>query len=245
MIHKLFQKLPIPFAQIPEPSQSDIQKEPTYRRASVDFVYKNGGDLAKYFLKEVEKLGIITDFTRMMCQRSPIVKNKFPSPPNWHVDRMPGTRFNLKEHLTNLIPGVIACICSPDKIETTEFICDGELILEEPDITEAVHKSGQYLQNNEGLMNWTTEQIENQLKKGSVKKASIEPNTIYKYDSSYFHKPPGFSHDGGYRIILRLNTPPKNFPHKIATNDFIIPGDAFYFTVSEDEKIWHKHTFNA
>ena len=243
MVHRLLQKLPEIIGKLPEPTQEDILNEPTYRRATPDFVFSNGGQFAKYFLTKADEIGLISDSSRIMCQRSPILKGAYPSPPNWHVDRMPGTAFNLNEHLNDPIPGAIASICSLDKIETTEFLFDGAITLNEPDSTEAFHKPGQYLEENQGLMNWTTDQIENQLNAGTVQKTSINPNAIYKYDSTYFHKPPGFIHDGGYRMIIRVNTPSKNFPHSIPINNHLLSDDKFFFTVSEDGSIWHKHAY--
>ena len=243
MIHRIKQKLPKIIGHLPEVTQNDILEEKSFRRASADFAYKSGGSLVKLFLNIVDGLGLVNEQSRLMCQCSPIVKGAYPSPPNWHIDRMPGTQFNLIEHITQPVTGAIVCICSKDIIETTEFISDGEVILNEPDATDRVHLPGQYLKDDKGMMNWTTGQIDQLLAKGSIQKKSIQANAIYDYDSTCFHKCPEFVHDGGYRIILRVNTPPENFEHDIATRNEIIKEKEYYFRVSEDRNSWQKFAY--
>ena len=123
---------------------------------------------------------------------------------------MPGTDFNLGEHLADPVTGVIACVCSADRVQTAEFLYDGDVLLEELAETTAVHHAGQYLAEDEGEINWTTPQIDAQLQQRELSKQAITPNRLYFYDSTQFHRPPEFSLDGGYRMFLRVNTPPAN-----------------------------------
>ena len=243
MIHKIKQKLPEKIDGLGHVSQEDIINENTYRRASADFVSEFGGRLGKLFLEKTVAMGIINERSRFMCQRSPIVKGAYPSPPNWHIDRMPGSKFNLIEHLTQPVSGAIVSICSEEIVETTEFISEGYILLDEPVNTNKVHKPGQYLEDDEGEMNWTTEQIENQLRSGLLSKERIEPNAIYSYDSTFFHKCPQFSHKGGYRIIMRVNTPPADFPYSIPTDNRILGDNEVYFTLNEENNRWKKYQF--
>ncbi len=236
--HVVPQRFPELVATLPEPSQDDIRSERNFRRATAEFVLQHGGDLAKLFLQHVTELGMVSDSSRFMCQVSPIVRGSYPSPPNWHVDRMPGTVFNLVEHLATPVQGVIACLCSSGRIEATEFLCEGEVHLDEP-ACGAVHKAGQYLHEDQGVMNWTTSQIGRQLESGSIRKRAVIPNRLYAYDSTFFHKPPRFTHDGGYRMFLRVNTPPTNFPHEIMTDNRILRDDGFYFRCDDDSR-WQR-----
>ena len=245
MIHRLKQQLPEVIGQLPEPTQNDIISEKSFRRASPEFAYKNGGELVRLFLDILDSQGLVNDRSRLMCQCSPTVKGTYPSPPNWHVDRMPGTKFNLIEHITQPITGAIVSICSKEFIETTEFISEGEIVLDEPSDSDLVHQPNQYFDDDQGLMNWTTSQIEAQLDKGTIKKANIEANTIYDYDSTYFHKCPEFVHDGGYRIILRVNTAPEDFAYDIATRNEIIKEREYFFRLSEDRMSWKKFAFEG
>ena len=243
MIHRIKQKLPKIIGHLPEVTQNDILEEKSFRRASADFAYKSGGSLVKLFIDIVDGLGLVNEQSRLMCQCSPIVNGAYPSPPNWHIDRMPGTHFNLIEHIAQPVTGAIVCICSKDIIETTEFISVGEIVLDEPSTTDLVHQPNQYLEDDQGPMNWTTSQIEAQLNKGTIQKKSIQANAIYDYDSTYFHKCPEFVHEGGYRIILRVNTPPNDFAHEIATRNEIIKEKEYYFRLSEDRNSWRKFAY--
>ena len=170
MIHTVPQHFPEPLFDLGCPSREDIESEPVFRRASADFVRRHGGELARGFLEQLERRGLVSDRSRFLCHRSPIVRGAYPVPPNWHIDRMPGTEFNLKEHLEQPIDGVIACICSEDRPYTTEFLYDGSVVLDEPEQTEAFHRPGEYMVHESGVMNWTTAQIDAQLEAGKVRK---------------------------------------------------------------------------
>ena len=238
---QISQTLPSPVETIKRPTEEEIRKEKNFRRADPDFAYAHGGPILKDFLNKTDALGLVNEQTRIMCQISPIVQGTYPSPPNWHVDRMPGTIFNLHEHISHPIQGAILCVCSEENTETTEFISYGRIHLVEPGNTDAVHIAGQYMKDSEGLMNWPTFQIEEQIKAGELKMGRIDRNTIYRYDSTYFHKAPMFQKNGGYRIILRLNTPPVDFPYAVVTQNEVLPEQPYYFRVSKDGTKWEKY----
>ena len=240
MRHVVRQTFPEVLFELATPSPADIESEPAFRRASPDFVRRSGGALAREFIEGLDRLGLVSDRSRFLCQKSPIVEGGFAVPPNWHIDRMPGSQFNLREHLSEPVHGVIACVCPENRPYTTEFLHNGTLILDEPEVTDAFHKPGEYLVENSGAMNWTTGQIDAQLAEGRVEKKVIEPNRAYEYDSTFYHRAPRFPATGGMRLILRVNTPPASFTHPIATNDVLLEDSGAYFQLSDDGEHWQK-----
>ena len=245
MLYTVPQHFPEQLFEIGTPSREDIESEPVFRRASADFVRRSGGAIARKFIDSLDRLGLVEDSSRFLCQKSPIVEGAYAVPPNWHIDRMPGTQFNLREHLSEPIQGVIACICTRDKPYTTEFLHNGSVVLDEPEQTEAFHRPGEYVAHESGIMNWTTHQIDAQLEAGRVALKVIEPNHGYKYDSTFYHKAPRFPDSGGYRMILRVNTPPPQFRHAVATEDVLLDDQRAYFVLDESGQRWHKHLLSA
>lgn len=236
------QKAPTSFAEIDEPTQTEILKEPLYRRATADFVEVCGGPIALRFLEIVRKFGMVTEKSRFISQRSVFVNGAYPSSPSWHFDVVAGVISPLHEHLSHSIRTVIACICSSDFVSTTEFIVKGIIKLEDIEITTQEYKGGEYLTEAGGDINgfhWGIEDLRN---KGDILISSINPNTLYFYDSTYLHKAPQFLKSGGCRLILRVTTPPESFVHEIPTSNIVIPDSGFYFTFSkENRNKYEKH----
>lgn len=225
---------------LPQPTQSDICSEPIFRRATASFVRGQGGDIARLFLDRLEGLGMITDSSRFMCQRSLFVKEAFPSPPNWHLDYMPGTPNVFAQHITNPTSGAIVNLCSLGKVSTTIFLTGGVVQLTEPDQYVPSVTGGEYLDATTGRLNWCTPQINALIAAQSIGFRSIDPNLLYLYNSANFHKPPQFTESGGYRIILKANTPPTDFPYAVPSRDELLTHPDFFFTLSSDE--WSKET---
>ena len=83
------QTRPVALERLQTPEQGDIVREPLYRRADVDFMRKQGGDIVRSLIAAAEQRNMLTDDSRVMVQRSPVAE--YPSKWNWHLDHMPGT----------------------------------------------------------------------------------------------------------------------------------------------------------
>lgn len=223
---------------LPDPTQADICSEPIFRRATASFVRGQGGDIARLFLNLLEDLGMITDKSRLMCQRSLFVKGAFPSPPNWHLDYMPGTPNVFAQHISKPTRGAIVNACSLGKVSATTFLAEGVVQLDEPDPNVPSVTGGEYLEATTGRLNWCTPQINGLIASQRIGTRSIEPNLVYLYNSTNFHKAPQFTESGGYRIILKANTPPTDFPYAIPSRDELLSHPDFFFTLSGNE--WTK-----
>ena len=223
---------------LPDPTQSDICSEPIFRRATASFVRRHGGDIARLFLDRLEGLRMITDKSRLMCQRSLFVKGAFPSPPNWHLDYMPGTPNVFAQHISKPTRGAIVNVCSPGKVSSTVFLAEGVVHLDDPDCHVPSVTGGEYLEATRGQLNWCTPQINGLIASQRIGFRSIEPNLLYLYSSTNFHKPSQFTESGGYRIILKGNTPPADFPYAIPSRDELLSHPDFFFTLSGNE--WTK-----
>jgi len=235
----IVQQKPLTVAgNLSEPTQGDIQSEPIFRRATADFVRKNGGNIARLFLERLETIDLINDRSRFLCQRCLYVQGAYPSPPNWHVDYMPGTPVIFREHILNPTRGAIASLCSQEKVSTTTFLLPGSVVLEEPEHNELIAKGNEYLEATAGRLNWCTTQIEDLIAKERIRAESIAPNQIHLYDSSNIHRPPQFAQSGGYRVILRANTPPADFPYEIPIRNELLEHPDFFFTLTGDQ--WQK-----
>lgn len=239
MQHRVLQPPVLPSADLEVPTPSEIAAEPTFRRASASFVAVHGGELAQAFLKALDSMGMVNDSTRFMCQRSPLVQGAFPSPPNWHVDYMPGTPNRFQLHVSQPTSGAIACVCSLDRISTTLFLDESVITLEEPAGDPRVATGNEYLEASGAPLNWCTPQVDALIADGLAQAKSITPNRIFQYDSRNLHRAPQFELTGGHRIVLRANTPPASFPYEIPVQDQLLRHRDFFFLLEGDT--WQKY----
>lgn len=231
---------PVGASLLEAPTQAEICQEPIFRRATWPFVREQGGNIVKQWLRSVEALGLITDRSRFMCQRSPFVAGAFPSPPNWHLDYMPGTPNEFARHVDTPTRGAMTCVCCAERIATTTFLTDGRLELTPPNQDAISIRGGEYLEVTSGHVNWCTPIIAQLILAGRLQSLSIEANRVYLYDSRNFHRAPRFAQSGGFRLVLKVNTPPDDFPFDIPKRDELLKVPDFYFVL--DGNTWRKET---
>ncbi|MDB5259106.1 MAG: hypothetical protein JWO73_314 [Candidatus Taylorbacteria bacterium] len=234
MKHAIRQRFPKKAASVSIPTQEDILKEPLFRRATAGFVRQHGGRFAQEFLAHAEKLGLVSEKSRFMCQRSRFVEGAYPSSPDWHFDVIPGLPSSIEEHVTNPIVSAILCACSPDRVSTTEFISEGTVIIDDGSNERQHYKGGEYLHGTGGKVNFFHRQIEDAISRGEISAQSLEPNHIYVYDSSSLHRASKFTVSGGYRLIIRITNAPDGFMQEIPINDQILTPERDQYIVFVD-----------
>ncbi len=219
-----------------------IASEPVFRRGDLNFVEGMGGPFAKKMLQIAEIFGMVRSTTRMLVQKTPVVSGAYPDIPQWHVDCMPGVPTKLADVVRQKIDGLICVLldkeANPDE-QGTLFL-KGELDLDMDPESDSDYKPDSHLSRNSGNINWIHPQVEAQLGR-TVEASHLEPNTIYRYSSDQFHIAPVMNGSSGQRIVIRLNTPPEDYPHVVpVTNQLIRFEPSYFFQANEDHTTWQR-----
>ncbi|NOS67815.1 MAG: hypothetical protein HOO67_05650 [Candidatus Peribacteraceae bacterium] len=242
------QKIPHTIADLHVPvTEKLVGSEPVFRRGTPDFVAKMGGDYARRLLQVAESLSMVTDSTRIMAQKTPFVHGAYPDIPQWHVDCVPGVPSKLLDAIQARIDGLICVVFerAQHRHDLGTLFLQGSVDLDMTNDSDSDYKPASHLSMDGGPVNWIHPQVDKQLG-GSVQALSIIANKIYRYTSADFHKAPAMMSDHGFRLVLRLNTPSKDFPFPVPMNNEIIsPEPRYVFKVNDTYQKWRRlHVLN-
>ena len=242
---KIPQRLPEEIAPIDtRTNEQDIASEAVFRRGDPDFVARMGGAFAKRILEVAKSLDMVRDNTRIMVQKTPMVRGAYPDVPQWHVDCMPGIQTKLAEAVRQRIDGLI-CVLLDRNLHTNgggTLFLNGELDMKMDAEDDSDYVPGGYLSLDAGDVNWIHPQVEAQLYR-TVHPSAILPNVIYRYRSDQLHRAPVMTGNSGHRIVVRLNTPPDDFEYEIPVqNTIITPEPNYIFRVNEERTRWTRES---
>lgn len=230
---KIPQKIPEQIAPIGIPTnEKDIRSEAVFGSCDPGFFAQMGGAFAKRILQVAESLKMVRSDTRIMVQKTPMVRGAYPDVPQWHVDCMPGIPTKLAEAVRQRIDGLICVLLDRNLTHNgggTLFL-EGELDLDMNAEDDSNYVPGGYLGLEAGDINWIHPQVEAQMNR-TVHLSAIQPNFIYRYQSDQFHRAPVMAGNSGHRIVVRLNTPPEDFGYEIPVQNTIMNPSQTTFSV--------------
>ena len=177
---------------------NNIEEETMLFNSSVDFAYKNGGDLTRLVIDKLPKLDIKTGYNLIIDTKTTmLMPGMFPCIGGWHGDEVPRTKENPQPNLNLCDENVIHYIClipSVKSISNTEFLSESvEIEYNEQEVWKTVNQN---------------------VLKLNPKKFSIQDGYIYSFDQKSLHRGVA-ANNKGWRFFFRASVLKKEPLNKI------------------------------